>query len=387
MKSTLKLTVSCGWIVCATLVGQGFDSGSNGSLGALQVVDADLTVNLPEDGVLHYTTVTVGNGRTLRFNRNAMNTPVFLLATGDIVINGTVDVSGGDSPSGTPTGGAGGPGGFDGGKPGFGSSVPPGDGYGPGGGGGGAASSNADGAGGGGYGSPGTGAGSTLHGGTYGSPLLIPLIGGSGGGGYVGQPGRGGGGGGGAILLASNTRITVQGAVRSRGGGWGGAAYNAGSGGAIRLVAPVVNGGGTVSVAGGGAGGGAGRIRVDTVDRRDLRFSFDPNSQTTLGATMFIVPSPMPRLDLIRVAGQDISLGSGPVSLQLPFDSDPNVSVTVRAQDFGAVVPIQVVLTPDSGPRSVVASEINNTTVNPATVDVPIVVPVNTVVTVHVWKP
>jgi len=46
-----------------------------------------------------------------------------------------------------------------------------------------------------------------------------------------------------------------------------------------------------------------------------------------------------------------------------------------------------VVLTPDSGPRSVVSAEIDNTTLNPATVIVPITVPVNTVVTVHVWKP
>ncbi|HVR37313.1 MAG TPA: hypothetical protein VMS21_15870 [Methylomirabilota bacterium] len=387
MKTNLQFTALCALAASMTAFGQGFDSGSDGSLGALEVVDADVTVNLPDDGELHYTTVTVGSGRTLRFNRNAMNTPVFLLATGDIQINGTLDVTGADSPSGTPTGGSGGPGGFDGGKPGFGSGVPPGDGYGPGGGIGGAASSTADGAGGGGYGAPGSGGQSTLHGGTYGSPLLIPLIGGSGGGGTAGQPGRGGGGGGGAVLLASNTRITVNGIVRSRGGGWSGSAFHAGSGGAIRLVAPVVNGGGTLDVTGGGAGGGAGRIRVDTVDRRDLRFTFSPNTQTTLGANMFIAPTPMPRLDLIQVADLDIALGSGPVTYQLPFGSDPNVTVTVRAQDFGSVVPIEVVLTPDSGPRSVVAAEIDNTTVNPATVDVPITVPVNTVVTVHVWKP
>jgi hypothetical protein len=79
-------------------------------------------------------------------------------------------------------------------------------------------------------------------------------------------------------------------------------------------------------------------------------------------------------------------VGSGPVTVQLPFDSDPNVSVRVRAQDFGAVVPIQVVLT-DSGPKTVVNAEINNTSTNPATVDVPVTVPVNTLVTIHVWKP
>jgi hypothetical protein len=75
------------------------------------------------------------------------------------------------------------------------------------------------------------------------------------------------------------------------------------------------------------------------------------------------------------------------VTIQLPFDSDPNVAVRVRAQDFGAVAPIQVVLTPDSGPKSVVNAEIDNTTTHPATLDVPVTVPVNPVVTIHVWKP
>jgi hypothetical protein len=216
---------------------------------------------------------------------------------------------------------------------------------------------------------------------------LIPLIGGAGGGGNAGQPGRGGGGGGGAILLASNTRIAIDGSVRSRGGGWSGSAFNGGSGGGIRLLAPVVSGGGTISVSGGSAGGGAGRIRVDTVDRRDLRLSFDPNTQTTVGANMFVHPNPLPRLDLIRAGDQDIPVGSGPVSLQLPFGSDPNVTLSVRAEDFNAVVPIEVVLTPDSGQKSVFTAEIDNTTANPATVGVPVIVPVNTVVTIHVWKP
>src|SRR4051812_18513110 len=60
--------------------GQGFDNGSNGSLGSLTVVDSDVTVDLPPDGRLHYTTVSIAQGRTLRFNRNPLNTAVYLLA-------------------------------------------------------------------------------------------------------------------------------------------------------------------------------------------------------------------------------------------------------------------------------------------------------------------
>ena len=74
--------------------------------------------------------------------------------------------------------------GFDGGKPGFGDEIPPGDGYGPGAGGAGNTGAGADSAGGAGYGTGGGGVSSAFKGAAYGSPLLIPLIGGSGGGGH-----------------------------------------------------------------------------------------------------------------------------------------------------------------------------------------------------------
>ena len=89
---------------------QNFDAGSNGSLGALSVADADVTVDLPPDGRLHYTTVTVAAGRTLRFTRNALNTPVQLLAQGDVLIDGVISVDGSQAPASPPIGGAAGPG-------------------------------------------------------------------------------------------------------------------------------------------------------------------------------------------------------------------------------------------------------------------------------------
>jgi hypothetical protein len=59
--------------------------------------------------------------------------------------------------------------------------------------------------------------------------------------------------------------------------------------------------------------------------------------------------------------------------------------VTVQASDFGAVVPIRVVLTPDSGTNTVYDTQIDNTTVNPASVTVPVTVPVNVQVQVIAW--
>lgn len=367
---------------------QSFNAGSNGSLGALNVADADVTVDLPADGRLHYTTVTVAAGRTLRFTRNALNTPVYLLAQGDVVINGAINVSGLQAPGSPPIGGAGGPGGFDGGKPGFGASFPPGDGYGPGAGGAGTTGSGAASAGGGGYATAAGGADSAFKGQAYGSPLLIPLLGGSGGGGDTGTPGSGGGGGGGAILVASNTRIAVNGGGRidSLGGNWVGSSHNAGSGGAVRLLAPKVEGTGAIRVFGGGSGGGDGRIRVDCLDKTALTFSFQPLRQTTVGANMFVAPSVVPRLDLVNAAGRDIPLGTGnTVQVQLPFNSDTNRTVTLRAQDFNADVPIRLTLTPDSGPRIVIDTNIVNTAQNPATLVIPVGLPVNNLITIHAW--
>ena len=365
---------------------QSFNAGSNGSLGALNVTDTDLTVTLPPDGRLQYTTVTVAAGRTLSFTRNALNTPVHLLAQGDVVVEGRIDVSGQVAPGSPPIGGFGGPGGFDGGKPGFGADFPPGDGYGPGGGGAGNAGGGGDSAGGAGYGEPGQGASSNFKGSTYGSPLLIPLIGGSGGGGDAGTPGSGGGGGGGALLIASNTKIRISGSVDSLGGGWRGSSYNAGSGGAVRLLAPRVEGGGSIRVIGGSSGGGAGRIRVDTLDKTALQLSFQPLSVTTVGANLFVAPSSIPRLDLTEAAGQAIPLGTGStVQVQLPFGSTTNRTVIVQARDFNADVPIRLTLTPDSGPRIVIDTNIVNTSVNPAMLVIPVSLPVNTLITVHAW--
>jgi hypothetical protein len=53
---------------------------------------------------------------------------------------------------------------------------------------------------------------------SYGNVLLSPLIGGSGGAGFDGNPGPPDGGGGGAILIASNTRVTIDGGIHADGG-------------------------------------------------------------------------------------------------------------------------------------------------------------------------
>jgi hypothetical protein len=251
--------------------------------------------------VFNFTTINIPVGVTVTFTRNATNTPVTMLASGNAVIAGTISLNGGtggNSSSGTgigPNGGMGGPGGFSGGDAADG--VPTttgGTGLGPGGGGGGFFDPlpfNTGGAG----GSFSTAGGSGGHGlpvsgPTYGVNTLLPLIGGSGGGGGGGSFGftaGGGGGGGGAILIASSGTITFTGSITSVGGKGGDAITNGsttltgagggGSGGAVRIIATTIAGsGGTISVAGGvtgsifpgfpgntGGNGGIGRIRIE----------------------------------------------------------------------------------------------------------------------------
>ncbi|HLO94827.1 MAG TPA: hypothetical protein VK195_10955 [Burkholderiaceae bacterium] len=278
------------------------NSGSTGVRGALSPT-ATVEIPLPEDGVLHYTTVNIPKGVTVTFTRNKLNTPVYLLATGDVDIAGFIDVRGGNAkPTGTAGDGSfgddslpgeGGPGAFDGGRGGredaamLSALVNGAPGQGPGGGapgttaaadctvgglftrfpyyGGGAG--HATGAYRVGTTSCGTGSvanvGSQFFAKSYGSSLLQPLVGGSGGGGGRGGTrfgGSGGGGGGGAILIASSGTINIAagGGINATGGDGGdvkgdGAGYwgGGGSGGAIRLVATKVTGSGGLWADGG----------------------------------------------------------------------------------------------------------------------------------------
>lgn len=98
-----------------------------------------------------------------------------------------------------------------------------------------------------------------------GDPTIPALVGGGGGGGGGDTQSGVGGGGGGAVQLISNTRIDVAiGAAINAGGcgGWGPpgtaatAAGGGGAGGTIVLEAPAISLAGTLAVNGGGGGGG-----------------------------------------------------------------------------------------------------------------------------------
>jgi len=365
------LTIGLCLMASPTALAQ-FSSGSTGADGALDVTTST-NLNLPPDGIFNFTTINVASGATLKFNRNLLNTPVYLLATGDVVISGTVSVSGGNRNGAAP--GRGGPGGFDGG---FGpyQGFPAGDGQGPGGG-----KSSLE------YGATfafAGGAGQNTN--LYGNTLLSPLIGGSGGAGETSQ-GRAGGGGGGAILAASSTRITINGTISSSGGsGFGG-----GSGGAVRIVAPVVDGSGSLTASGGGSdwntpyNGSDGRTRIDCIDRFSHR-TLTLGGKGTRGIQMFVFPAGNPKLDIINAAGTAVSEGTNaPVTVYLPVGSPTNQLVRVQARGFMNDIPIRVKITPENAPSATFDGIIPQSSGNPPFADVQVTLPVDTVCHVHAW--
>ena len=93
MKTTGKILFGIailGLITQVSPVQAQYDSGSTGADGPLDVA-TNTTIPLPPDGLFNYTTVNVQGGATLSFTANALNTPVKILASGDVTIDGTIN--------------------------------------------------------------------------------------------------------------------------------------------------------------------------------------------------------------------------------------------------------------------------------------------------------
>lgn len=263
------------FLICTLpLLAQPFDSGSDGSDGALNLTDPgeffftpsafDPPLDQDGDGIYNFTTINIDSGVIVRFPSGTG--PIYWLASGSVQISGFLNL---DGQPGHENGGryrsSPGPGGFSGGMgPGPNGESTPGSGPGR-------SLQGVNNAGGAGHASIGDDGSSVQSGGPkYGNRYALPLIGGSGGGGgghMAGIGGAGGGAGGGAILIASSSEIVIDGTISANGGDGGTYQYDGGggSGGTIRLVAPVVRGAGSLYSRGGNAiGKGApGRIRIE----------------------------------------------------------------------------------------------------------------------------
>lgn len=305
--------------VCA----QGFSSGSTGADGALDLTAASCAssvfgcqIQVPESGVLNFTTVNIPTGKTLSFVPNLRNTPVIILAQGSVTIGGRIELSGGlDYAHQISLTTAPGPGGFSGGI---------------------SLGQNGFGPGGGNSGNP--------HGRWIGPLSLVPIIGGSGGVCGDGNNARGGGGGG-AIVIASSTAInvTVTGVIEAHGntGFNNSVVHGGGSGGAIRLVANVVNVAGSLNAYGSSnlLGGNPGVIRLEA-PAGSLTFIGSSNPLPIISTTINpqIVPgSATPSLAITSIGGFPVGYTAGRpdvVDLILPSQLTDPINVVVQAHNI-----------------------------------------------------
>jgi hypothetical protein len=91
------------------------------------------------------------------------------------------------------------------------------------------------------------------------------------------------------------------------------------------------------------------------------------------------------KLYLVRVAGNDIPPGTpGPLAFTLPPNSPATQPITVRAEGFTGVVPVAIVVTPETGNRIVVNTQID-ADASPPEVTVNVEFPLNVTVWIHAW--
>jgi hypothetical protein len=322
------------------------NSGSNGSDGAFNPA-TNTVIDMADhpNGIYQYTSVNISNGVTVTFIPNANNAPVVWLVQSNIVVSGTVDVSGKDGNSGV--GGLGGPGGFRGGN--AGTTATPGQG--PGGGPVGTQGGNAS------YASLGlTNSGMPFAGALYGNPFLIPLVGGSGGGGALNS--FGGSGGGGAILLAASGNIVVNGTILAS---YGVSCGGAGSGGAVRLIASRITGSWYARIwigsgtMGGGCNsgiGGSGRVRFDTLD---FNYGGLVDGVFTQGYQPIIIPVPGQGAQLVITSVGGVPVSASPTGgiatpdAVLSAQQNNPISIVVRCSNLPLNTPITVTVKPATG--------------------------------------
>ena len=343
---------------CATIPGlQPFDSTVSATLPPGTVDDgSNLTIPLPPDGIFRFSSFNL-QSRFVRFVRNAANTPVIILVSGNASFNGAVccynfyvngaDASGGSSSL-AGVGGLGGPGGFrggDGASQAINGAAIGGAGIGPGGGDGGTGTPLAN-----------------ASGGTFlGVPELTPLLGGSGGGGggsssasSTACSGGGGGGGGGALLVAVNGTLTTSnyqfiadsGSGAGPGNGNCASAGAGGSGGAIRLIANHFAPGANPNIYARGFGGTDGRIRLESIDTSaQTAFVTGPAALRIVGPTPLANPI-NPTVAITSVGGSAVPTvpqGTfGAIDVILPAPGATPVTIATTGVPSGTTVAISV---------------------------------------------
>lgn len=248
--------------------------------------------------VFKYSSVIIASNATVTFKNHPTHAPVVWLVSGDVTINGELNLDGQNPNSSDPLNlSEPGPGGFRGGA-----TAQAGINFGGGFGIGGYFNDN----------------GSYATHNAYGNPQIVPLIGGSGGSGS-GNCGvnYNGGAGGGAILIAADGTTTINGYCHANdylSTGCGSSYY--GSGGAIRLIANQILGNGKIEA----TSYNPGRIRLEA-NTASTALNVNP-------ATVAVAPSPLviwPATNAATV--RVVSVAS------LPAPADPSAKMSAASDD------------------------------------------------------
>lgn len=328
--------------------------GSDGAFAPAANVEIDLGLattalwNTPGSGngvydaekwavVFKYSSVNIPAGVTVTFKNHPTYAPVVWLVQGDVTIAGELSLKGKDGTEDvvqklTPA--EPGPGGFRGGvagPAGFGA------GYGPG------------------AGQAGQNRGSYV--GAYGTPQILPLLGGSGGGGSPHGAGVSASGGGGAVLVAASGSISINGTIDARGGEsvYGGVT---GSGGAVKLIASNIAGAGAIRAI--TNNGNNGRIRIETN-------SLAPSLQTfpeTIGVPPANPPVIWPAANAPIAKVVSVDAVNAPADPRAPLvagadvaiQNSNQVNILIETQNFPIEGVVQLNITPKFGNRTTLSA-------------------------------
>ena len=363
-------------LLVATVRGDGHlaIAGADGSDGAFTPSGASVTINLAEAAtgawdapsptagkgiydstkravVFKYSSVNIPAGTEVKFSNRAGYPPVVWLVSGDVTVNGVLNLSGQNANNKSIMATEPGPGGFRGGAGYVTAQQIQSGGFGPGGGlpvtgyawsGPGNYSSSVN---------------SAIFGTTYGNSRILPLLGGSGGAGANGVAGLSGSGGagGGAILIAARGSLLINGRILANGGLSDGLG-SGGSGGAVRLIGSSVSGAGTIEARSTDtdSAGGNGRVRIETPD-----FS---NGLTTFPATVGVrpdnppvlwLPSDAPQVRVTSVLGTAVPIDPksnlGLAGADVLLTDATNVVIEVEGKNLAAKSVVTVRIVPLSG--------------------------------------
>ncbi len=309
--------------------------------------------------VYKFNSVTIPNGKTLTFKNHPSGAPVVWLVTGDVIINGTIQLSGENANSQLrPT--IPGPGGFAGGN-GVYQNLASG-GFGPGGGEGNTSDSAS-------HASIGSGDSPGI---IYGNSRILPLIGGSGGSGKqdirVGI--ESGGAGGGAILIVCTKSLTINGKVYAQGGNNQDHYYGpsgGGSGGSVRLIAESLTGAGLIESTGRG-GGGNGRIRMETLNFTGNVLTFPSVPVLTPDDPLVLwPPAAAPSIRVVSVGAKNAPTDprGSPQTAEIDFqlDNETSSNIVLEAKNVQSDASVKVRIVPVYGlPITQTATFSNGTT-------------------------